>query len=131
MRLLANLVLIVMLVCPACATLAPSANPEVNRLRLANEAIVAIGTVQHAAIQLNAVQTCTPTPCHPILSDHNTGVVVDVAVPALVTLKAATAGPQAVLDAALAEIEKKLDAAGKRELTPYLRAARAVLKELR
>ena len=53
-----------------CTHAPPSLSPAGARLYQANEVVVAIGTLQHAAIELNKVQVCpTPATCHPLLID--------------------------------------------------------------
>lgn len=96
----------------------------------ANEVTIAIGTVQHAAIDLNKAQVCTPAPCHPILSNHNTGIVVDAATDALTTIKATPDGALATAVAAIDRMQARLDAAGKQEIAAYLGAARTIITEL-
>lgn len=122
-----TLVLLLMLA-PACAGNAPpTLSPTGVRLWQANEAVVIIGTAQHAAIELNKVQVCDPMPCHPLLSDHNTGIVVDAATDALTTLRAVPTGWKATTQAAIERIKTRLDAAGLTKFTPYLTAASAAL----
>src|SRR3990167_6568803 len=71
----------------------------------ANEVVVALGTAQHAAIALKAVQVCPqPTACHPLLSTRNTGIVVDAVEDALLTIQAVPGGWLATANAALARI---------------------------
>ena len=112
-----------------CATLTPPPNldPAVVPIWQANEAVVIVGTVQRAAIGLNGVQLCEPLPCHPLLSTANTGLVVDAATDALVTLRAAPSGWKGVALAALDRIALRLDAAGITKFTPYLAGARLAL----
>lgn len=99
----------------------------------AKQAAVAIGTAQHAAIELNKIQTCDqaqPPACHPLLSDHNTGIVVDAVTDALTTMRAIPDGWKATADAAIVRIEGRLDAAGKEQFNGYLEAARVALKAI-
>jgi hypothetical protein len=107
--------------------------PEQTKLWQANEVVVALGTLQHAAIGLNGVNVCAadnPQNCHPIVSDHNTGIVVDNVTSALKTIRAVPDGWNATANAAITQIEQRLDAAGKSSLNPYIEAARAVLNSL-
>ena len=74
-RILITLTLIGALGCASKAP--PSLSPAGVVVWQANEVAVAIGLVQTGAINLNKVQVCDPTPCHPLLSDANTRIVVD------------------------------------------------------
>lgn len=105
----------------------PSLSPAGARLYQANEVVVAIGTLQHAAIELNKVQVCPqPTSCHPLLVDADTRVVVDASTTALTTLKATPDGWKAAATALLTQIESRLDAAGKTQLAAYLQVVRTM-----
>ena len=105
----------------------------------ANEAVVAIGTLQHVAIELNKVIICdAPTAtsnaipsCHPILSDANTRVVVDSVTVALNTMRAVPSGWVQTTVTALDQISNKLDQYGQVKLRPYLDAARIVIGNFR
>ena len=112
----------------ACATNPPpTLDPTAKRIWQANEAAVIIGTAQHVAIGLNHIQVCDPAPCHPLLSNHNTGIVVDAATDALTTLRGVPDGWKATVQAALDRIKIRLDAAGLTKFTPYLTAASSAL----
>ena len=119
-----------LLVSTACAT--AGLTRVAAAYQRADEGVVAIGTVQHAAIELNKINIC-PTPpatepaCHKLLSDANTGIVVDAATDALTTMKAAPAGWKVAVTTAIDRITLRLDAAGKHEVSAYLTAARAIV----
>lgn len=119
----------------ACASNAPpSLTPAGVRIWQANEAVVALGTLQHVAIQLNGVQRCEAPPndavCAPVLSTQNTGVVVDAVTAALTTVRQVPSGWKPTALAALTQIEARLDAAGKTKLSAYVVAARTVIEAL-
>lgn len=122
-----SLTLALALVGSACAKTPPSLTPVGVKYFQANRGIVAIGTVQHVAIELNKVQICTPEPCHPLLSEANTRIVVDATTDTITTITATPEGWKPTLDTGLKRIEDRLDAAGKTELAAYLAAARAIL----
>lgn len=112
----------------ACASKAPSSlSPAGVRIWQADQAVVALGTVQHVAIGLNAIQKCDPAPCHPLLSNANTGIVIDAVTDGVNTIKAIPSGWKATAMAALDRIAGRLDAAGQSDLAAYVEAARAVL----
>lgn len=116
----------------ACASKAPSGlSPAGVRVWQANEAVVALGTAQHAAIQLNKVQVCTPAPCHPLLSDRNTGIVVDNVLTALRMIRAVPAGWKAIALAALDAIISRLDDDGQTKFGAYLEAAYTIITAIR
>lgn len=115
----------------SCAKHAPpSLSPAGVKIWQANEVVVAIGTLQRAAIQLNGVQVCEPAPCHPLLSDHNTGVVVDSVTVALKTIDAAPGGWRVTATTAIDAIEQALDFTGRTKLRAYLEAARTIINSL-
>lgn len=126
----------VLLLClSGCAGNAPpSLTPAGVRIWQANEAVVAIGSVQHVAIALNGVQRCEAPPndsvCAPVLSDANTRVVVNTVTAALKTIEAVPSGWKATATEALTQIGARLDAAGQSRLSAYLAAARAALAAL-
>lgn len=126
------ILILALLVTSACVHPAPGTSlpPGADVILTAKQAVIAIGTVQHAAIELNKIQQCdaaTPPVCHPFLSTQNTTVVVDAATDALTAMKAIPSGWKATSDAALARMQLRLDAAGKTQLATYLSAARAAL----
>lgn len=129
--LLLLLLPLLLLTTPACASKAPPGlSPVGVRVWQANEAVVALGTAQHAAIELNKIQVCEPAPCHPLLSTRNTGVVVDAVTLALTTLRAVPDGWRATSLAALDTIIAKLDADGKTRFASYLTAARTIINAI-
>lgn len=115
----------------ACGKTASSLTATGAAYQHADEGVVALGTLQHVAVELNKLQVCAPAPappaCHPALSDHNTGVVVDAVTLALTTAKAAPAGWKATVNACVASINSLLDAAGKVEIAAYLNAALSIV----
>jgi hypothetical protein len=62
-----------------------------------------------------------------LLSDRNTGIVVDAVTDGLTTLRALPAGWKATTVAVLDRIQIRLDAAGLTKFTPYLTAGRSAL----
>jgi hypothetical protein len=115
----------------ACASKAPpSLSPADTRMWQANEAGVALGTIQRAAIDLNRIEACEPAPCRKLLSDTNTRAVIDVVVPALQTIRAVPDGWLATANAAVDQVTLRLDAAGKTKLRAYVEAARIILNQL-
>lgn len=126
----------------SCAHTPPNLTPTGAATFRANEAVVALGTVQHAAIELNKIQVCqqnaqpvvppltSPAPCHPFLSDANTGVVVDNATTAFNAVKAIPDGWKAAITQALSTISERLDADGRASLGAYLTAASTILNSL-
>lgn len=124
------LMLVVVLVFGGCASTPPSLSPAGVISYQANEAVLIIGQTQNAAIELNKIQRCEPAPsvvCTPLLSDRNTGVVVDAATDGLTTLRAVPAGWRATTSAAIDRIAMRLDAAGQAKFSAYLQAARSML----
>lgn len=123
-------VLVLMLSVVGCAAKAPpSLSPAGVVTWQANESAVILGTVQHASIELNKVQRCEPA-CAPLLSDRNTGVVVDAVTDGLLTLRAVPQGWKATTSAALERMAVRLDEAGRAKLSTYLQAGRAALAAL-
>lgn len=127
---LVGIVLAVALAGASCVRPNPQLPAGADVILRAKTAVVAIGTMQHAAIELNKIQVCDPKPCHPLLSDSNTGVVVDAATDALKTLRAVPDGWKATADAAVVRVEHRLDAGGKSQFTVYLEAARLAIKAI-
>lgn len=112
---------LVLLALTGCTHAPPSLSPAGARLYQANEVVVAIGTLQHAAIELNKVQVCpAPATCHSLLIDANTKVVVDASTAALTTIKATPDGWKAAASALLTQVTARLDAAGKTQLAAYV-----------
>jgi hypothetical protein len=124
------LVVVVALSLSCGGTVPPTLTPQAAIAYRANTVIVAIGSLQHAGIALNGVQTCDPTGCHPILSDANTRIIVDAATSALETIRSSPDGAKATAVTALAQIERQLDAFGLQQVKPYVQAARAVIAGL-
>lgn len=122
--------MLLVLALSGCATVPSSLSPAGAIVFKANEGVVAIGTVQHAALALNAVVDCGGTvvisPCQKALSDANTRVVVDASTAALTTIKAVPEGWKATALTAAHTIEQKLDQAGKAELSAYLKALETI-----
>jgi hypothetical protein len=113
-----------------CAKAPPTLPPATALLWQANEAAVAIGTVQHTAIELNKIDVCdtaTPQKCHRLLSDKNTGIVVDAVTAALVTIRNLPNGWKPTTLAALDQIDAALDEYGKAKLKAYTAAARIAI----
>jgi hypothetical protein len=110
-----------------CAHAPANLTPQQQVVFTANQGVVAIGTVQHASIELNKIQICDPAPCHPLLSDANTKIVVDAVTDALTTLRATPQGWQGIVTVALDRIQLRLDAAGKQQIAAYISAARSFL----
>ena len=126
------LVFVALLSLAACPSQAPaSLSPKGVRVWQANEVAVGLGTLQHAAIELNKLERCIdPAPCAPLLSTENTRVVVEAVTDGLLTLRAIPDGWLATGISVLTRIEARLDAAGQDKLSMYLTAARAVLSGL-
>lgn len=123
----ARVLLLSLLLISACAKAPPSLTPAGARIWQANEATVALGEFQHTVIALNGVQMCEPAPCHPLVSDANTRIVVLSVTSALKTISAVPAGWRITANTALDQISQQLDATGKSKLKPYVEAARLVL----
>lgn len=114
-----------------CAKAPASLSPQGAAVFKANEAVVALGTLQHAAIELNALKTCdVQKVCTPVLSDANTRVVVDSVEAALKTIRAVPDGWKATAGTALQQIQLKLDQSGRLKISAYVTAARTVLDAL-
>jgi len=125
-----RLILILALVVSSCAAKQPLP-PGGDVIFKAKQAAIAIGTLQHSAIELNKIQKCsqaTPPVCAPLLSDHNTGIVVDISTDVLKTMRNIPAGWRATADAGIMQVETRLDAAGKGQFNLYLEAARLVIR---
>lgn len=126
------LLMTVLMLTVSCAAHAPATlSPAGVANWQANEAVVAIGTLQRAAIALNAVQKCEASgPCAPLLSDQNTRHVVDAVEVALKTIERVPDGWKAAANAAIDAINATLDAAGQGKLRGYLEAARQILNAI-
>lgn len=114
----------------ACASAPASLSPQSQIVWHADQGVVALGTVQHAAIELNKIQVCDPAPCHPLFSDANTRVVVSVVTDALTTIKPLPAGWKPVAVTALDRLVSRLDASGQQQLGAYVAAARTIVNSL-
>jgi hypothetical protein len=125
-----SIVLALVVALSACASHAPpNLTPQGRLLVQLDEIVVNIGEFQRAAIALNQVKVCAPTPpttCQPLLSDNNTRVVVEVVGDVLTTIRAVPAGSKALVLAALDRIDQRLDAAGREKLKVYVDAARTL-----
>ena len=130
MRSLSTAIVIAVVVMAGCAKAPPSLSPAGVRIWQANEGVVALGTVQHTAIELNKIQVCDPA-CHPLVSDRNTGIVVDAVADGLKAIQRVPDGWKATAVVVLERIEGRLDAAGKEKLAAYVIAARTVIDALR
>lgn len=124
------LAMMVLALCVACMSAPPSLSPIGQRTYQADQAVLAIGQVQTAAIGLNKIQVCPPTPCHPVLSDANTAIVIDSVTSALNTMRVVPDGWKATTLTALMNIQNRLDASGKTTLAAYLEAARTIVNAL-
>lgn len=120
----------------ACASKAPPVQtPKALKIWQANEVVVHLGQLQDVAIGLNGIKRC-PTPetpeanCPPVLSDTNTGYVVDAVEVAVKTIQKVPEGWKAAALTALDAVEKQLDAAGKAKLLSYLTVARQAVESL-
>lgn len=118
-----------LMVSVGCATV-PPLPPGGQALRTANEVVVALGTLQHAAIELNKVTDCggvvVISPCQKLVSDANATIVVDAVTDALTTIKATPSGWKATASVALDRISTRLDAAGKGKLSAYINALKTI-----
>lgn len=111
-----------------CAKAPPDLGPAERHVWNANEVLVALGTLQHTAIELNKVKVCpTPDTCRQLLSSANTDIVVDVVVETLKIMgPTAPLSFQGTIGKALDTIESRLDAAGKQNLSAYIQTVRIV-----
>ena len=124
-----RLAIVFLLFFAACTKAPPQLPPEAVVAYKANEAIVAIGTIQHVAIELNKVLVCDPA-CHGLLSDKNTGIVVDAVRKVLLTIQQAPNGWKATALVGLDQIDALLDETGRAKLKAYTAAARATIQAL-
>lgn len=125
-----RMVLVALVVCVGCAKAPPNLSPVGQRTYQANQAVVALGTVQHAAIELNKIQVCTPAPCHPLLSDKNTALVVDNMTTAFNGIRGVPSGWKATALTALQSVQMRLDAEGKSSIAAYLDMAITLVSSL-
>lgn len=134
MRSLTFVLLCLCLSLPACAKASPTLPPETLVVWKANQAVVAIGTVQHVAIELNKILMCEAPPnqtqCHSVLSDKNTGLVVDAVRKVLLTIQQVPSGWRQTVLTGLDQIDSALDEAGKGKLKAYTAAARVTIGAL-
>lgn len=112
-----------------CHPAPPNLDPETTKIWQADQAQVILGELQHTAIKFNEVKTCDAAGanCKPLLSDHNTGIVIDGVTVALKTVHVSPQGWQATATTALQSIADALDANGKVTLAAYIDAARSAL----
>lgn len=101
----------------------------------ANEVVVALGTLQHAAIALNAITVCDPGTkivCHPFFSDEHTRATIDVTRSALEQIDELPARwNQATLTACDQLYERiTLSDHPDLKLNPYIETARAIVRGL-
>ena len=126
--------IIVLSIIVACASKAPPVQtPKALKIWQANEVVVHLGQLQDVAIGLNDIQQCSqtaPTECAPILSDKNTGYVVDAVEVAVKTIQKVPEGYKAAALQALDAIEKQLDAQGKTKMLPYVTVVRQLVTAL-
>lgn len=115
----------------ACAShVPPTLTPAGVAVWRANQMVVALGTFQHAAIELNKTQVCDPAPCRPLLPDDQTRVVVDAVADALTVLAKTPEGWKAEMLTALDKVDAKLTAYGKDRLKAYTQMVRIVVQEV-
>jgi len=117
-----------------CATAPASLSPVGVQLWHANEAVVAVGSLQHTVIELNKVEVCNgpiaasgSAACHPLVSDRNTRIVIDACAGAVKTIGQIPEGWRPATLTALDQIEALLDKPGQQSLKVYLQTARVVL----
>lgn len=118
------------LLASSCGHQPPTINPADLELWRARQAVIALGTVQRAAIALNETQACTPLPCHPFLSDAHTKLVIDAVGDAVTAIRAAPNGWLAVARSAVQTIRQRVDAdPTAARLRPYLVGLDAALED--
>ena len=125
-----RMLLVALVLCVGCAKAPPNLSPTGPRTFQANQAVVALGTVQHAAIELNKVQVCTPAPCHPLFSDRNTAIVVDNMTTAFNGIRGVPQGWKATALSSLRAVQMRLDAEGKASIAAYLDMAITLVTNL-
>lgn len=107
----------------------PESTQEYRVVAIATDVVIALGTLQHAAIELNEKLVCdsaAPPVCAPLLSEANTRIVVQNVTSTLTAMGPNPANIQVTVDTTLKEIESRLDAAGKTKILPYIQAVRVV-----
>jgi len=126
-----------LLLSSSCASQAPPNLTPGSEVRLwqANETAVALGTLQHVVIELNKVIVCPELPaiappCHPLVSDDNTRIVIDAVADGLTTLRRVPDGWRETGLAAIVRVENRLDAAGMGRIRVYVTAARAAITSI-
>lgn len=132
MRFRLSAALVAVMLTIGCAGKAPSSlSPVGVRSWEANQAVLTLGQVQKTAIGLNAIQKCSPAPvvCAPLLSNANTGIVVDAVAASVKSIQQAPAGWRSSTTVALAEIRSRLDAGGKANLSAWLGVVDTFLQE--
>lgn len=93
----------------------------------ADEAVVLLTTIADAAQRLNEITNCDPSGCHQLLSPRNTGIVLQVIKGTNTALDAVPSGWASLVQAALDQISRELDAEGRDKLRPYLVAAQVAI----
>lgn len=122
--------LLVALALAGCTQPPPTLSPAGIRDYRANEAVLAIGTVQAVAISLNGIQVCDPAPCRPLVSDRNTRRVIDAVEVALKTIQAAPNGWKTATLTAVTTIRAQLEPEALAKLDPYLVTVLTVVASL-
>lgn len=114
-----------------CAHRPPNLTPAQLALYRADDALVAIGIVQNAAIQLNKIKTCSgdmpPVCTSTVMSDRNTRIVVDAVADAVPVILATPEGWRSATLVLIERVEARLDAAGLTRVRPYLEALRVLV----
>lgn len=117
----------------ACKPKPPNLDPVTTKMWQADQVLIALGEISDVAQGLNAVQKCDPpgtATCQPLLSTHNTRITLNIIESAVNTIHAVPSGWKATATAALGELDKQLDEAGKTSLKAYVEAARQVINGL-
>jgi hypothetical protein len=130
MKFLCSVLLGVSLIGVGCASAPPAFTPEGQIVWKAREAQSSLGVIQSTAIALNKVQVCDPAPCHPLLSDDNTRIVIVAVRDGVKTLQAVPAGWKTTALAVVDQIDARLDQFGKEKLKTWTAAARVVITGL-
>ncbi len=108
----------------SCAPVPTSLSATGRMVYRADEAVIMLGALQHAAIELNQTSDCVSgQECKPLLSERDTRVIVNVVTPTLKALDALPNGWLPVFQASIQQITEQLDAEGRERLRPYLLAA--------
>jgi hypothetical protein len=110
----------------------PVITPGTVRAWQANQAVIALGDLQRAAINYHATHRCDDNGlnCVRMLSEANTRVVVSAIVPALERIKAEPSSWKPVGLGALNTIDQGLDAKGHERMDADLTKARSTLDGL-